>query len=198
MMKKALLLGAVALGGYLAKQYWDKKKAENGSILSEHYQQTNAFNRLHRFKHLREKIRLSLVNLAEKIKRLGDFGDSFKVFQFVMNDEAYNLIIMSKNEAGIMTRLFGEIYEALKAKEMWLDKIAQSVGESRESSGESLSAQTKSEITALVDIIQSIYTLVLWGNLLRDNKWRDDKLIEAQNLLNALKSHPSESSAKQN
>ena len=192
MIREILSFGAVALGGgYLVKRYWDKKKADSESILSEHYQQTNAFNRLHRFNHLREKIRLSLVNLAEKIERLGDFGDSFKAFHFVMNDEVYDLVIMSKNEAGIMTRLFGEICEALRDKEKWLDKIAQSVGES-------LPEQTKSEIAALIDIMQSIYMLVLWGNLLRDNKWRDDKLTEAQNVLNMLKSHPSKSSANQN
>lgn len=192
MIREILSFGAVALGGgYLAKRYWDKKKAEN--ILSEHYMQQNAFNRLQRFNHLREKIRLSLINIAEKIKHLGDFGDSLKLFHFdLMSDAVYDLFIMSKDEARIMIERLGEICEALKDKEIWLDEITQSLGESLESkSHESLPTRTKSEITALINIMQSIYMLVLWSDLVRDNKWRDDKLTEAQNALVALKSHPS-------
>lgn len=80
---------------------------------------------------------------------------------------------------------------------MWLDEIAQSMGESRESdSWESLPEQTKSEIVALVEIMQKIYALIT-EDFVCETKFCYDKLVEAKNVINALKSHPSKSSANQ-
>lgn len=210
MIREILSFGAVALGGgYLAKRYWDKKKAGKAVILNKYEREILVRKQFYRLVKSFRKTNKILINLMDKIGALGLYDDdSLKVHKYIFaREEKYELhdfVALDEDEvhkATFITQVWiilgflGEICDELKAKERWLDEIAQNLGKSRESSesdsGESLPEQTKSEITALIDIMQSIYMLVLWSNLVRDNKWRDDKLTEAQNVLNALKSHPS-------
>lgn len=193
MIREILSFGAVALGGgYLAKRYWDKKKAEKTQ-----FERHTIF--MVQFYHLEASCAEThkvLANLAEKICALGDFGESLELLKsYSMSNEKYGLrdfIVLGKNEehkatfitqAGIMIEHLAEICEELKAKEMWLDEIAQSLGES-------LSEQTKSEIIAFIEIMKAIYALIT-ENFVDETKFRYDKLVEAKNTLNALKSHHS-------
>ena len=209
MIREILTFGAVALGGgYLVKRYWDKKKA------TERYEsEIVAIRRFCRFKSLRLETHKILANLAEKISALGDFGDSLELPKsYPAHNEKFDLcdfIALDENEANEVARILSilgflesMICEMLKVKERWLDEIAQSLGkscessesDSLESSGKSLSAQTKSEIVELVEIMKAIHTLIS-RNFTSEHY---DKLVEAQELIVALKSHPSESIANQN
>ena len=207
MIREILSFGAVALGGgYLVKRYWDKKK-EGKTQFERHTIFMVQFYHLEASCAETHKV---LANLAEKICALGDFGESLELLKsYSMSNEKYGLrdfIVLGKNEehkdtfitqAGIMIECLSAIRMNLIYKKEWLDEIAQSLGKSRESSGKSLSAQTKSEIVALVEIMQKIYALIT-EDFVRETKFRYDKLVEAKNVINALKSHPSKSSANQN
>lgn len=222
MMRKTLIFGAVALGGYLAKQYWDKKKeAEriDKNALYDYGCEIYNIKQFCRLKSSRHKTHKIVANLAEKIGALGDFGESLGLLKSYSTHNELDLdgfIALDKNEANKVAIIFpmvgflDRVCEELKAKEMWLNEIAQSVGESRESnlsesnsnksdsgesheskspesSGKSLSAQIKSEITALVEIIKGIHAIIT-GDFTSEPY---DKLVEARELLVALKSHPS-------
>lgn len=227
MIREILSFGAVALGGgYLAKRYWDKKKAEverekeQGKTDALYRVESDIICFLMQFYGLERwcvNTHKDLVNLADKISALGDFGESLELFKtYFAYEEKYDLfhfIVRGEdeeyqtsfaNQARIMVERLSEIRMYLKDKEMWLDEIAQSLSESRESSesdsgesnespkssGKSLSVQTKSEIVAFIEIMKAIYALIT-ENFVDETKFRYDKLVEAKNVLNALKSHPS-------
>ena len=220
MIREILTFGAVALGGgYLAKRYWDKKKAEvekekeKGKVDVLYRVESDIICFLMQFYGLERycvHTHKDLVNLADKISALGDFGDSLELFKtYFSYEEKYDLfhfIVRGEdeeyqtsfaNQARIMIECLSAIRMNLIYKKEWLDEIAQSLGKSRESkSHESLSEQTKSEITALVEIMQKIYALIT-EDFVCETKFRYDKLVEAKNVINALKSHPSESIANQ-
>lgn len=201
MIREILSFGAVALGGgYLAKRYWDKKKAEKTQ-----FERHTIF--MVQFYHLETSCAEThkvLANLAEKICALGDFGESLELLKsYSMSNEKYGLrdfIALGKNEehkatfitqARIMIECLSTIRMNLKDKEVWLDEIAQNLGESHESDlGESLPEQTKSEIVAFIEIMKAIYALIT-ENFVCETKFSYDKLVEAKNVINALKSHPS-------
>ncbi len=153
------------------------------------------------------KVQKILANLVDKISALGDFGKAFELLKcYLVYDEKYDL---SDYDESVNPQAVREIIEqicvALEQKSAWIEGICDSresselhesdSGESRESS-KSLPAQTKSKIDAFVEIMKSIHALIT-EDFVSESKWRDDKLTEAQNLLNALKSHPSESRANQ-
>lgn len=165
-----------------------------------------------------------LANLVDKISALGDFGKSLELLKcYLVYDEKYDLSVYDENaNPQEISECVEQIRATLEQKSAWIDSICESskaksgessefVGESNgksespesdspESSGksiESLPAQTKSEIIALVEIMKAIHTLIT-GDFVSESKWQNDKLIEAQNVLNMLKSHPSKSIANQN
>ena len=221
MIREILTFGAVALGGgYLVKRYWDKKKAEvekekeKGKVDVLYRVESDIICFLMQFYGLERycvHTHKDLVNLADKISSLGDFGDSLELFKtYFAYEEKYDLfhfIVRGEdeeyqtsftNQARIMIECLSTIHINLKDKEMWLDEIAQGLGKSRESNlGESLLKQTKSEIIAFIEIMKAIYALIT-ENFVDETKFRYDKLVEAKNVINALKSHPSKSSANQN
>lgn len=160
-----------------------------------------------------------LANLVDKIGALGDFGKSLELLKgYLVYDEKYDLSVYDENaNPQEISECLEQIRAVLEQKSAWIDSICEShksdSGESREfvsescesdscesnsheSSSKSLSAQTKSEIVALVEIMKAIHTLIT-GDFVGESKWQNDKLIEAQNALNALKSHHSESIANQ-
>ena len=169
-----------------------------------------------------------LANLVDKISALGDFGKSLELLKcYLVYDEKYDLSVYDENaNPKEISECVEQIRATLEQKSAWIDSICEahksesnkadssesgespeSMGESEspesdshESSGksiESLPAQTKSEITALCEIIKAIHALIT-GDFVSESKWQNDKLLEAQNVLNMLKSHPSESIANQN
>lgn len=161
-----------------------------------------------------------LANLVDKIGALGDFGKSLELLKgYLIYDEKYDLSVYDENaNPQEISECLEQIRAVLEQKSAWIDGIcdsskadsgesSESVGEScesdsgesksRESSGKSLSVQTKSEIVAFVEIMKAIHTLIT-GDFVGESKWQNDKLIEAQNALNALKLHHSESSENQN
>ncbi len=147
-----------------------------------------------------------LANLVDKISALGDFGKAFELLKcYLVYDEKYDLSDYDENANPQAVReIIEQIRTALEQKSAWIEGICDSrefskspESDSSESdSGKSLPAQTKSKIDALVEIMKSIHALIT-EDFVSESKWRDDKLTQAQNVLNALKSHPSESSANQ-
>ncbi len=154
-----------------------------------------------------------LANLVDKIGALGDFGKSLELLKgYLIYDEKYDLSVYDENAN---PQEIGECLEQIRAvleqKSAWIDSICdsskaksgescESIGEScesdsgesnsHESSGKSLSAQTKSEIVAFVEIMKAIHALIT-ENFVCETKFNYDKLVEAKNVINALKSHPS-------
>ncbi len=209
MIREILTFGAVVLGGgYLAKRYWDKKKAEKAVILNKYESEIlvrKQFYRLEESFHKTDKI---LINLMDKIGALGLYDDDrlkvhkynlaykqkCELHDFVALDEVHKATFIT--QAWIILGFLGEICEELKTKEVWLDEIAQSLGESRESdSWESLPEQTKIEIVELVSIMQYTHWSIAFN--FSESKSRDDMIVELQKWLNEIKSHPSESNANQ-
>lgn len=172
-----------------------------------------------------QKILANLVDKISALGDFGKSLELLKCY--LVYDEKYDLSVYDENaNPKEISKCVEQIRATLEQKSAWIDNIceahkgdsnkgdsgesSESVGESngesespeldsRESSGksiESLPAQTKSEIVELVEIIKAIHALIT-GDFVSESKWQNDKLIEAQNVLNMLKSHPSESSAKQ-
>ncbi len=145
------------------------------------------------------KVQKILANLIDKIRALGDFGKAFELLKcYLVYDEKYDLSDYDESSnPQAMREIIEQIRTALEQKSAWIEGICDSRKTDSGESSESLPAQTKSKLDAFIETMKTIHALIT-EDFVSENKWRDDKLTEAQNLLNALKSHPSESSAKQN
>lgn len=201
-------------------KYDEAKEDEYYDLQRDMDKLTDFINKVYELESSCFAVQKILANLVDKIGALGDFGKSLELLKgYLVYDEKYDLSIYDENaNPQEISECLEQIRAVLEQKSAWIDSIcdsskaksgesSESMGESRESdsceskspksSGKSLSVQTKSEITAFVEIMKAIHTLIT-GDFVGESKWCNDKLLEAQNALNALKSHHSESIANQN
>ena len=126
----------------------------------------------------------ALANLVDKMSAFSDKSlESLKSYKVC--DAKYDLSKYDKNaNPQAISECVEQICEALEQKSAWIDEVRLESGDFKKSS----------EISALVETMKAVYVLITEdfvseGDFMSESKWRSDKLLEAQNLLNEIKTY---------